>query len=72
MNFTLDPMTPEDWPDVRAVFAEGLAAGLAAFMSKPPDWDEWHEGHLPLGRLVARASDGAIAGWAALTPVPNT
>ena len=60
-----------DWPAVRAIYAEGLATGLAAFLTDPPSRGAWDAGHLPIGRLVARDGD-ALLGWAALTPVDNT
>ena len=65
-------MSAADRDSVRALYAEGLATALAAFATEPPDWDDWDSGHLQTGRLVARAADGAVAGWAALAPVPDT
>ena len=72
MSFTIDQMKRNDWAHVRAIYAEGLATGLAAFMSTPPGWEEWDAGHMTLGRLVARTDANSIAGWAALAPVPDT
>jgi len=60
-----------DWPAVRDIYAEGLATGIAAFMSRPPSQPDWNAAHLPFGRLVARADD-TVLGWAALTPVADT
>ncbi|MGB0630559.1 MAG: GNAT family N-acetyltransferase [Alphaproteobacteria bacterium] len=72
MSFGIDTMEPADWDPVRALYAEGLATGLAAFMTDPPDWPDWDAGHLSTGRLVARLDNGRILGWAALAPVPDT
>lgn len=72
MKFTIDGMTRDDWPAVRAIYGEGLATGLAAFTTSPPKWGAWNAGHLDTGRLVARRGDGTIAGFAALSPVPDT
>lgn len=72
MSVTLDPMTRDDWPAVRAIYGEGLATGLAAFTTSPPQWAAWDTGHLTLGRLVARTPDLSVAGFAALSPVPDT
>jgi len=72
MTFAIDDMMSDDWDQVRAIYREGLATGLAAFMTNPPSWNAWDEGHLTVGRLVARSEDGAIAGWSALAPVPDT
>ncbi len=70
MTVQLEPMQPHDWSAVRAIYAEGLATGIAAFMLNPPVWKDWDAGHLACGRLVAR-DGGAIVGWAALAPVPD-
>jgi L-amino acid N-acyltransferase YncA len=68
----IEPMKlAADWPAVQAIYAEGLATGLAAFMTDPPSQSKWEAGHLPFGRLVVRDRD-TLLGWAALTPVDNT
>ena len=72
MKFVIDTMQRQHWKQVRAIYGEGLASGLAAFMSAPPVWKSWHAGHLLLGRVVARQNDGCILGWSALAPVPDT
>ncbi|MEK9831893.1 MAG: hypothetical protein VW453_04790 [Rhodospirillaceae bacterium] len=68
----IEDMTREDWSAVRAIYAEGLATGLAAFTTSPPKWGAWNAGHLETGRLVARRDDDSVAGFAALSPVPDT
>ena len=68
----VDAMRDGDWPDVRAIYRAGLKTGVAAFMKNPPSWKAWNKGHLPIGRLVARDSDGRTVGWAALMPAPDT
>ena len=65
----LDAMTPDDWPHVRAIYAEGIATGNATFETEPPSWEAWDAAHLEETRLVARDASGAVLGWAALTPV---
>ena len=70
MSFSVDPMQPLDWSQVRTIFAEGLATGLAAFMLTPPLWKDWDARHFAFGRLVARRGD-ALLGWAALAAVPD-
>jgi L-amino acid N-acyltransferase YncA len=65
---TVDAMRPADWPEVRAVYLEGIATGNATFQKTAPEWEEWDGGHLPHCRLVVRV-DGRVAGWAALTRV---
>lgn len=72
MTYDIEPMNlADDWSSVRDIYAEGLATGLAAFMSKPPSQTNWDTGHLPFGRLAAR-QDNVLLGWAALTPVADT
>lgn len=61
-------MTPDDWPAVRAVYAEGIATANATFEQAAPDWTEWDAGHLPDCRIVM-AEAGAVLGWAALSRV---
>jgi phosphinothricin acetyltransferase len=58
---------PGDWPEVAAIFEDGIRTGNATFESAPPEWDAWDFGHLPEHRLVA-SSDGVVVGWAALSP----
>lgn len=72
MISTLSPLLPDHWPDVQAIYGEGLATGLAAFTADTRDWPHWDGGHLTTGRLVATSEDGKIVGWAALSPVPDT
>ena len=72
MSFAIDDMARDDWRQVRAIYRQGLATGLAAFMLHPPGWKAWDRDHLTVGRLVARASEDAIIGWSALAPVPDT
>ena len=66
--FTIGPMTPADWPRVRAIYLEGIATGQATFETDAPAWEQWDAAHLAVGRLVARARD-RVLGWAALGPV---
>ncbi len=67
------PMTAADWPDVRAVHAEGIATGHATFETAPAaSWAEFDAGKLPAHRLVARAAGaGGLLGWAAVSPVSS-
>jgi L-amino acid N-acyltransferase YncA len=60
----------EDWPDVRAIYCEGLATGQATFETAAPSWDDWDSNHLPWPRLIATTKDrNEVVGWAALSPV---
>jgi L-amino acid N-acyltransferase YncA len=61
------PLHPDDYPAVAAVFAEGIATGLATFETEVPGWDEWDAAHLPDHRFVAEL-DGGVVGWIAIVP----
>jgi L-amino acid N-acyltransferase YncA len=52
---------------VAAIFAEGIATGVATFETTVPTWEAWDATHLPEHRLVAEV-DGDVAGWVALVP----
>jgi len=61
-------MVAADWPNVSAIYIEGIATGNATFETLAPNWDEWDRAHLPFCRLVARQGR-TISGWAALQRV---
>ena len=63
-------MTPEDWPEVARIYAEGIDTGYATFETNVPDWEAWSQNHMSTGRLVAE-SDSSLLGWAALSPVSS-
>lgn len=66
----IDKMQADDWPPVRAIYAEGIATGHATFAQSLPDWPTWDRDHLPNCRIVARRGD-QVTGWAALSPVSS-
>ena len=68
MPLALRPLTPSDWPAVRAIYEAGIATGAATFERSAPAWDAWDAGHLAHARFVAE-DDGRVVGWAALSPV---
>jgi phosphinothricin acetyltransferase len=64
----VEPMQDGDWPEVRRIYAEGIATGNATFETETPSWSTWDAAHRRDCRLVVR--DGAgLLGWAAVTPV---
>ncbi|MCL4829728.1 MAG: GNAT family N-acetyltransferase [Caldilinea sp.] len=67
MEIEIDAMQPADWPQVRAIYLEGIATGQATFEQDATDWATWDRKHLSICRLVARHGE-EIIGWAALTP----
>ena len=64
-RFSVEAMGADDWPAVAAIYAEGIATGIATFETSVPAYDAWDAAHLPDHRLVARAG-GALVGWVAL------
>jgi L-amino acid N-acyltransferase YncA len=61
-------LRPGDWPEVAEIYAAGVATRNATFETAVPAWEEWDARHLARPRLVA-VEAGAVAGWAALSPV---
>jgi L-amino acid N-acyltransferase YncA len=68
MEWVIEPMQDSDWPAVSEIYREGIETGDATFQTELPEWAEWDANHLRHCRLVARGH-GAVAGWAALSPV---
>ena len=68
MTFAIEPMAPQHWEAVARIYAEGIAGGNATFELDVPTWERWDDSHLPDLRFVA-VEDGAVVGWAALSPV---
>jgi L-amino acid N-acyltransferase YncA len=62
----LRELREEDWPAVKAIYEQGIAAG-STFATEAPSWDEWDRAHLEGHRVVA-LQDGEVVGWAALSP----
>ena len=67
-SYTIDSLGADDWPQVRAIYLEGIATGNATFEQEAPSWEAWDTGHFAECRLVARSGEGVL-GWAALSPV---
>jgi phosphinothricin acetyltransferase len=65
---SVDEMAPGDWPDVSAIYLEGIRTGNATFETLAPTWEQFDRSHLPVGRLVGRTGR-QIAGWVALSKV---
>lgn len=66
----VDEMVASDWPNVSAIYVEGLRTGNATFETLPPTWEQFDRAHLAVARLVARRGR-SMAGWAALSRVSN-
>lgn len=64
------PLTPEHYPQVDAIYLEGIATGNATFQTEGKTWEEWNSSHLAHCRLVAVEQE-KVLGWAALSPVSS-
>jgi L-amino acid N-acyltransferase YncA len=64
----VNEMVAADWPNVSAIYVEGLRTGNATFETLAPTWEQFDRAHLATGRLVARRGR-SMAGWAALSKV---
>ena len=66
---SIEPMQPDDWPAVRAIYLEGIATGNATFEQTAPEWEKWDADHVSAARIVGRSATGVVLGWAALRAV---
>lgn len=66
----IEKLTEAHYPDVKAIYLEGIATGHATFQTDAPSWDDWDRSHMVHSRLIA-VIENRIAGWAALTPVSS-
>jgi phosphinothricin acetyltransferase len=71
MALIITNMVAVDWPQVAAIYGEGIETGHATFASQPPaTWEEWRENKINSCSLVAKENH-EIFGWAALRPISN-
>ncbi|HVV24363.1 MAG TPA: GNAT family N-acetyltransferase [Pseudonocardiaceae bacterium] len=66
-DVTVRALRPDDWADVRRIYAEGIATGIATFETTVPSRTALDAKWLPDHRWVA-AIDGRVAGWTAAAP----
>jgi len=71
MNYQVEPLQPEDWPQVRSIYAESIKTGFSTFDTKLPDWEDWDSSRLSTCRFVAREGK-TVFGWASLSPPSST
>jgi L-amino acid N-acyltransferase YncA len=67
---TVRALNGSDWPDVLRIYREGIATRNATFETDVPSSDVLDAKWLPGHRWVAEV-DGAVAGWAALSPTSS-
>jgi L-amino acid N-acyltransferase YncA len=68
LELTIRNLGSDDWPEVAAIYRDGMRGGLATFETEVPSWESWDASH-PL-RVVAERN-GKIVGWAAAGPVSS-
>ena len=71
MKYQIEPLQPEDWSQVRSIYAESISTGIATFDTKPPNWKDWDSVRLSSCRFVARERKN-VFGWATLSPAAST
>jgi len=71
MNYQIESLQPEDWPQVRSIYAESIKTGFSTFDTKLPDWEDWDSSRLSTCRFVAREGK-TVFGWASLSPSSST
>ena len=54
-----------DWPEVAAIYEDGIRTGNATFETGVPSWESWDAAHTEI-RVLAEL-DGKAAGWGALS-----
>lgn len=64
-------LEPVDWLSVRAIYELARATGPATLETATPSWEVWDAAHVRGHRWVADR-DGAVVGWAALSPPHRT
>lgn len=65
---TIAYLTETHYPIVKQIYEQGLATGNSTFQTSTPEWSEWNASHMTDCRIIG-IENGAIVGWAALTPV---
>lgn len=71
MPLIITDMAVADWPQVAAIYRQGIETGHATFASQPPaTWEEWRKNKI-IGCSLVTKEDHEILGWAALSPASN-
>ncbi|HEY5879415.1 MAG TPA: hypothetical protein VIU11_10915 [Nakamurella sp.] len=60
----LATLTVDHWPQIEAIYADGIATGHATFETAPPSWETFDAAKLPEQRIVALNCFGRVLGWA--------
>jgi phosphinothricin acetyltransferase len=64
------PINKNHYPDIAAIYQQGINTGMATFETSVPSWESWNENKLEHSRLIAFENNEAL-GWAALSKVSS-
>src|SRR5699024_11764090 len=66
-TFTLRPIRPEDYPQVRSIYETGLESGHATYETKAPTWEQFTHAKIMETVFVAVDNDNPdkLLGWVA-------
>ncbi|AKK08328.1 N-acetyltransferase [Corynebacterium testudinoris] len=72
-TFTLRPIRPEDYLQVRAIYEMGLESGHATYETKAPTWEEFSRNKMMETVFVAVDIDDPdkLLGWVAAAPISS-
>ncbi|MFF5035687.1 helix-turn-helix domain-containing GNAT family N-acetyltransferase [Nocardia salmonicida] len=70
VDVTVRALEPGDWADVRRIYGEGIATGIATFETEVPTRAHLDKHWLPGHRWVAEL-DGQVVGWTAASAVSS-
>ena len=70
MTTAIIALEPQHWNEVKTIYEQGLATGIASFETKSPSWVDWDRSHLTVCRFVA-IQRKKVVGWIALSPVSS-
>ncbi|MFT6581078.1 MAG: phosphinothricin acetyltransferase [Alphaproteobacteria bacterium] len=69
-DIAIRTLQDSDRAAVLRIYQEGIDTGHATFQALAPSWDEWGQGHLNEGRLVAERL-GRVVGWVAMARISS-
>ncbi|WP_156227297.1 GNAT family N-acetyltransferase [Corynebacterium comes] len=72
-TFTLRPIRPEDYPQVRAIYESGLESGHATYETQAPTWQQFFRAKIMESVFVAADNEdpGKLLGWVAAAPISS-
>ena len=70
IKFIIEPIGPEDWEAVRAIYLERIATGHTTIETEAPPRKRRSNSHRPGCRLVARDGE-QVVGWVDLSPASS-